>query len=61
MDELGKEIHQTLVVTSINKSWRPGTQRRDCSQQSYITNFEVAKRLDLNCEHHNKRNDNYVM
>lgn len=45
----------------VNKAWRSNAQHSDERQWHCITNFKVAKRVDLNCSHHQKKKDNYAI
>lgn len=41
----------------VGKPWRCNAQFSDCSQQYYIINLKVAKRLDINCLHQERNNN----
>ena len=56
-DMFFKGTHLKLVVKSILDI---RAQHSDYSQPYGVVNVKVAKRLDLNCSHHKKRNGNYV-
>ena len=42
-------------LQSVDKPWRSNAQYRDYRPQDCVTNFKVAKRLDLNHSHQKKK------